>query len=162
MKHSSDQSLFQLPRHCVDRLSKALRYWAFSKHSCPTRTDQPRQNCMVKGLKTNLLGLPTITSLQLIGKLCATEVKNKDIWEQFPEVFTGLGTFGEEYEIKLKENATPFALYAPRNIPIPLRHKVQQELDGMQKLGVIRKVSEPTPWCAGMVVVPKKSGAIRT
>ena len=31
----------------------------------------------------------------------------------------------------------------------------------MEKLGVIRKVSEPTPWCAGMVVAPKKSGAIR-
>ena len=28
-------------------------------------------------------------------------------------------------------------------------------------LGVIRKISEPTEWCAGMVVVPKKLGAIR-
>ena len=28
-------------------------------------------------------------------------------------------------------------------------------------LGVIRKVTEPTPWCAGMVVVPKKSGKVR-
>ena len=31
----------------------------------------------------------------------------------------------------------------------------------MQKLGVIKKVSEPTPWCAVIVVVPKKSGDIR-
>ena len=31
----------------------------------------------------------------------------------------------------------------------------------MQKLGVIQKVSEPTPWCAAIVVVPKKSGDIR-
>ena len=28
----------------------------------------------------------------------------------------------------------------------------------MESLGVISKVSDPTPWCAGMVVVPKKKG----
>ena len=31
----------------------------------------------------------------------------------------------------------------------------------MEQAGVISKVSEPTPWCAGMVVVPKKSGNVR-
>jgi len=31
----------------------------------------------------------------------------------------------------------------------------------MEAAGVISKVDEPTPWCAGMVVVPKKSGAVR-
>lgn len=116
---------------------------------------------VIKGLKTNLLGLPAIIALQLMERLCAAGVMNTDIKEQFPEVFTGLGTFGEECDIKLKGEATPFALHAPRNVPIPLRGKVEQELKRMQELGVIRKVSEPTPWCAGMVVVPKKSGAIR-
>ena len=31
----------------------------------------------------------------------------------------------------------------------------------MESLGVISRVKEPTSWCAGMVVVPKKSGSIR-
>ena len=31
----------------------------------------------------------------------------------------------------------------------------------MESIGVISKVDEPTPWCAGMVVVPKKNGANR-
>ena len=31
----------------------------------------------------------------------------------------------------------------------------------MELLGVISKVDSPTPWCAGMVVVQKKSGAVR-
>ena len=31
----------------------------------------------------------------------------------------------------------------------------------MEKAGVISKVDKPTPWCAGMVPVPKRSGAIR-
>ena len=30
----------------------------------------------------------------------------------------------------------------------------------MEKLGVISKVDKPTLWCAGMVVVPKKSGDV--
>ena len=31
----------------------------------------------------------------------------------------------------------------------------------MEYLGVISKVDVPTPWCAGMVVVPKKNGTVR-
>ena len=31
----------------------------------------------------------------------------------------------------------------------------------MEAAGVISKEDEPTAWCAGMVVVPKKSGAVR-
>ena len=116
---------------------------------------------VVKGLKNNLLGLPAIVALQLMEKLCETETRDKEIKEQFPEVFTGLGTFGERYDIKLKDDATPHSLYAPRGIPMPLRDQVKEELERMQKLGVIQKVSEPTPWCSGMVPVPKRSGKVR-
>ena len=31
----------------------------------------------------------------------------------------------------------------------------------MEAEGAISKVNEPTPWCAGIVAVPKKSGAVR-
>lgn len=31
----------------------------------------------------------------------------------------------------------------------------------MESQGVISKVNQPTPWCAGMIAIPKKSGAIR-
>lgn len=30
----------------------------------------------------------------------------------------------------------------------------------MEAMKVISKVDEPTPWCAGMVVVPKQSGSV--
>lgn len=39
---------------------------------------------------------------------------------------------------------------------------MKEDLDKMEELGVIAKVTEPIPWCAGMVVVPKKSGKVRT
>ena len=68
---------------------------------------------------------------------------------------------GEAYSIKLKPGAQPHAIYAPRNVPLPLRGQVQEELVRMQSLGVISRVDQPSPWCAGMVVVPKKNGTVR-
>ena len=124
---------------------------------------------VVDGLKTNLLGLPAISALGLAVRVDATETDNlstttqipADIMEQFPSLFKGLGNLGEEYEIHLKSGATPHSLFAPRHVPLPLRPKVKDELDRMESIGVISKVDEPTPWCAGMVVVPKRDGAIR-
>ena len=115
---------------------------------------------VIQGLTTNLLGLPAITALQLISRLQTIHTK-ADIIQQFPNVFKGLGNLGEEFEIKLQPDAQPFALTTPRNIALPMRPKVTQELDRMEAMGVISKVNEPTPWCAGMVVVSKKSGSVR-
>ena len=53
--------------------------------------------------------------------------------------------------------AKPFSLGTARNIPLPLRDKVKQELNDMEAQGVISKVQNPTQWCAGMVIVSKKS-----
>ena len=118
---------------------------------------------MVKGLKTNLLGLPAITALGLAVRVDATTGANPktEILAKFPGVFHGLGNLGEEYEIYLKPDARPYSLFTPRHVPLQLRRKVREELNRMESIGVISKVDEPTPWCAGMVVVPKKEGAIR-
>ena len=114
---------------------------------------------VVKGLKTNLLGLPIITALHLIEKLCSAELKDvNDVKRHFPKVFSA---FGDEYTIQLKDDASPYALHAPRNVPIALRARIKDELNHMESMGVICRISEPTEWCVGMVVVPKKSGAIR-
>ena len=114
---------------------------------------------IVKHLQHNLLGLPAIQALQILTQVHAVSTP---IPEQYPGLFKGLGTFkGSSYEIKLKPEAKPFALFTPRNVPLPLRKKVQEELVRMETMGVISRVEEPTPWCAGMVVVPKKSGSVR-
>ena len=84
------------------------------------------------------------------------------IKEQFPSLFIGLGIFHDSsYEIQLKLDSKPFALFTPRNVPLPLRDKVKDKLAQMAALYVIAPVEEPTPWCAGMVVVPKKSNQVR-
>ena len=85
---------------------------------------------VVKGLKTNLLGLPIITALHLVEKLCSAELKDvNDVKRHFPKVFSGLGTFGEEYTIQLKDDASPCALHAPHIVPIASRARVKDELN---------------------------------
>ena len=74
---------------------------------------------VAQDLKTNLLGLPVIDGLRLLSKTFAIRTEDK-IRGQFPQVFTSLGTMGEEYVIKLKEGAVPFALYTSRNVSFPL------------------------------------------
>lgn len=79
---------------------------------------------VVRGLKNNLLGLPAIQNLHLIKKVDSTTTTTTAIRERFAKVFEGLGTLGEEYRIQLKDDAVPYSLYTPRNVPLPLRDKV--------------------------------------
>ena len=117
---------------------------------------------VVKGLRTNLLGLPAIIALNLVAKLEEmVGASTHTVVEKYPILFQGLGSMGDPYDIQLQPEAQPYALFTSRNIPLPLRLKVKQELEQMESLGIISKIDEPTPWCAGMVVAPKKSGAIR-
>lgn len=119
---------------------------------------------VVKNLLSSLLGLPAINALQLIKWVDATmetqtcEAITSSIQEKCPKIFKGLGTFGEDYTIQMKEEAHPHALYTPRRVPFPLRKVIQEELQRMESLGVISKVNDLTPRCAEMVVVPKKKG----
>ena len=115
---------------------------------------------VVKELSKNLLGLPAITALNLAVRVDAVK-EDDDIREKFAPVFRGLGNMGEEYQIKLKPDPQPHALFTSRNVPLPLRRRVQQELNRMESIGVISKVDKPTIWCAGMVAVPKTNGSIR-
>lgn len=113
---------------------------------------------VIENLKNNLLGLPAVQALEILKQVDGIEVP---ITDQYPKLFSGLGTFSQDYTIKLKEDSIPHAIYTPRKVPLALRDKVKQELQDMERLGVISPVTEPTPWCAGMVVVPKQSGKVR-
>ena len=116
---------------------------------------------VVHKLANNLLGLPAIIALNVLTQVNAVQRVDHPIADKFPDLFHGLGTMKDEYEIKLKPDAKPYSLFSARRVPIPMREKVKTELQQMEAAGVISKVDGPTSWCAGMVVVPKKSGEVR-
>lgn len=115
---------------------------------------------IVENQNEPLLGRGGIAAFELIKEIEEITTTNKWV-SSYPEVFKGLGVFKETYSIKLQENATPYAISCPRRIPIPLKDKVKNELKKMEKDGIITSIREPTEWCAPLVVVPKKNGAIR-
>lgn len=119
-----------------------------------------QQVYVVPGLATPLMGLPAIQDLCLLSPVATIATSETTYMRQYPRVFTGLGNLEGDYKIKLKENATPFALAVPHRLSLPLRGKVQDELKRMGKMGVILPIEAATDWCSGMVVVPKPNGKI--
>ena len=80
---------------------------------------------VVKGLRENLLGLPAIQALEILSHV---HTVTQGITDQYPALFTGLGTFKVSYAIKMKADAQPYSLFTPQNVPLPLRKKVTEEL----------------------------------
>ena len=74
---------------------------------------------------------------------------------QYPRLFRGLGYISKPYHIQLKSDAQPYAVCAPRRIPLSLLSKVKDEIDKLLSLDIIEHVNEPTQWCAPIVVAPK-------
>ena len=85
----------------------------------------------------------------------------QDVLEKYPQLFDGLSKLNTEYDIKISKDATPYAVHSPCRISLPLHKKVKADLERLQSSGVITPVTEPTPWCAPIVVVPKTSGDVR-
>ena len=78
--------------------------------------------------------------------------------QKFPKLFTGLGKLPGQYHIKLVDGARPYSLNVPRRVAVLLMPAVKQELICMEQFGVIARIQEPTEWCSGMVMVPKRNG----
>ena len=116
---------------------------------------------VVDSLHVPLLGRPAIKNLGLVSYHVESIRSLDDIRERFPKLLRPLGQFSDPYDAVLKEAARPYAISVPRRVPLPLLPKVKAQLQKMQDQGVIRPITEPTDWCAGIVVVPKKTGDIR-
>ena len=97
--------------------------------------------------------------VQMIAGKSEKELK-QTILKVYPNLFKVLGKMEPEYHINLKE-AISSKVHPPRKIPASLWEKIKEELDNIEKTGVIRKIDEPTEWFNSMVVVEKPSGGLR-
>ena len=70
------------------------------------------------GARQALLGRAAIESLNIVQKMDAIGV-TKNYKERFSNLFKGLGKFdARDYKIKLKSVAKPYALNAPKRVPV--------------------------------------------
>ena len=108
-----------------------------------------------------MLGLKACTDMGLIKVILSVDKdKPTNFLKEFEDVFSGLGLFEGEYHIHVDPNYQP-VVHPPRQIPVAIKNKVKSELDHMQKLNAIAKVTEPTVWVNSMVVVQKANSDIR-
>ena len=118
----------------------------------------------------NILGLTTCLQLNLVKRVLTIDKKEcveststapEDIFEQYSDVFTGLGCVkGVVHHIETDPTVKP-VIHPPRRVSAPLRQKVKDELDRMESLGVIERVQQPTEWVNSLVTVVKPNGKIR-
>lgn len=105
----------------------------------------------------HMLGLRACLDMGLIKLIFSVNTdisKPCDIVQEFQGFFQGIGQFPGECTIHLNPAAVP-VVYPPRRIPFMLRDRLKEELDSMEKAGIIVKVTEPTDWVNALVVVEK-------
>ena len=76
----------------------------------------------------------------------------KEVLQQYTQVFTGLGRLEKPYHIEVDPTVTP-VVNPPRTVPAALRDRVKEELDDMERRGVVRKVEEPTDLVNSMAML---------
>ena len=75
--------------------------------------------------------------------------------------FEGTGCLqGSPVHIKLTDTATPYFVTAPCRSPLPMLPQLKEEMGKMEQ-GIINRITEPTDWCAPIVIVPKKNNKMR-
>ena len=79
----------------------------------------------------------------------------QEISNEFGDCFGEMGEVdGTTYSIEMEEGIKPVVV-PTRKYPFGLVNRLKEELDRMEKLGVISKVDKSTDWVSGMAVVEK-------
>ena len=118
---------------------------------------------VVKDAPCSLLGLPSCVELGLVAHVQAVDEVCTDVikvFDQYSDVFTGLGRLPARYTLQVKPDSTPVIQNA-RRVPFRLRDKLKNTLAAMENLGAITKVREATEWVHPIVTVLKPNGDLR-
>nr|XP_039256275.1 uncharacterized protein LOC120332995 [Styela clava] len=115
---------------------------------------------IVKQDVPSVLGLNACISLNLIKRIDNLQNCNK-VEDAFSDIFDDLGVIDNfVHKIQLKTDVKPI-INPPRRVPVALRELLKAELNRLEDLNVIEKITEPTEWVNSLVIVKKKYNALR-
>lgn len=129
---------------------------------------------IIDGLVPTLLGCRTcmeygyITANQQLVNVHSIEMEKnnipnliKNLKNNFSELFDGgLGCLPNTVNLQLLEDAVP-VVQAARRVQFSSLLELREELDKMEQLGVIEKVTKPTKWVNSLILVRKPNGKLR-
>ncbi|CAI6376903.1 unnamed protein product [Macrosiphum euphorbiae] len=113
-----------------------------------------------------ILGLNSCVELKLINRVDICQLNPDkfnlecEIYKKFKDIFHGVGNFKQNYNLELKSDAKPVT-HAPRKFAISLLDQLKNELNKLEKMGIIKKVNVPTEWVNSMVVIKKPNNELR-
>lgn len=91
-----------------------------------------------------------------ISTMDSAKDKAKQIVEEFGHIFVGLRQFEGEISLEVKEDAIP-VIQKPRRTAVALNEELKQQLDEMEKMGVICEESNHTDWVSNNLVAQRDS-----
>ena len=120
---------------------------------------------VINGNNEPLLGCDDCLKLELIKRLPVNLVSNlntaEEIVEKYREQFQGLGLMPGEVNIEIDTAIQPVISQQRNNIPFSLKDKLKDELERLEGLRVIEKVTHPTDWVSNLVIREKQNGDLR-
>ena len=111
------------------------------------RTRLVEMNCVVRG-----------TLNRLNSEACTAPTN--DLIDAYPGRVEVIGSFRGEFHITIDKSVPP-VVHSPHRCPIHLKDEVNIELDKMEVLGAITKVSAPTDWVSIIVYGRKSNNKLR-
>jgi hypothetical protein len=113
--------------------------------------------------RVDILGRQDSVKFGLIARVHAAvgQTGCEGLVKKYDDVFSDkIGCIPGEYHIKLDPSVSP-VVHPPRPVPAPIRKQVQEELQHMEKSGIIVKVTELTDWVSPTVYARKPNGRVR-
>ena len=71
-------------------------------------------------------------------------LSKEEVLTKYPNVFQGTEKLQGQYKLEIEEDAKP-VIHPPRRVPVALKEKLKHELEWLQSLEIIERVTEPTP-----------------
>ena len=118
---------------------------------------------LLLGRAAEALRLLQFNHEQLVNAISDTDTSGftqKQVLEEYNDVFHGLGKLPGYYHIDMDPTATPVQ-HTKCHVPIPVCDELKARIDQLEQQEVLAKVTEPTPWMSSMVVVRNATNKIR-
>ena len=107
-----------------------------------------------------LMGLLTV-NFDNISVVNAQSCHVVNVVNEFHDVFEGeVGTLEGSLDLVIDKKIPPVKLPC-RRWPNPVKEKVRHEIERLEGLGVVEKVTQPTDWISSLVVTMKPNGQVR-